>query len=126
MLVAARWRLAARTPAWQAPGAVPLSNPCLAPAGCREEGEKFNVWVAYLNMENLYGSEDASLALLSRALAHTDARRMYLAAVDIFERTHKEGLVEQCLKAMTRKFSDSAEVGRRRLLPLPLPLLRRC
>lgn len=47
---------------------------------CREEGEKFNIWVAYLNMENVYGSEEATLGLLSRALAHTDARKMYLAA----------------------------------------------
>lgn len=78
---------------------------------CREEDEKFNVWVAYLNMENLYGSEDATLALLSRALSHTDARRTYLAAVDIFERSQKGHLVEQCLKAMTRKFNDSVEVG---------------
>jgi rRNA biogenesis protein RRP5 len=77
-----------------------------------EEGEKFNVWVAWLNLENLYGTEDATLALLSRALTHTDARRMYLAALDIFQRTAKAGLAEQCLKAMTRKFSESAEVRR--------------
>lgn len=69
------------------------------------------MWVAYLNMENLYGSEEATLSLLSRALTHTDARRMYLAAVDVFERTGKGPLVEQCLKAMTRKFSNSPEVG---------------
>ena len=30
-------------------------------------------------MENLYGSEEGTLGLLGRALAHTDARRMYLA-----------------------------------------------
>ncbi len=48
-------------------------------ATCREEQERFNVWVAYLNMENLYGSEEGTLRLLSRALAHTDARKMYLA-----------------------------------------------
>ena len=70
------------------------------------------MWVAYLNMENLYGSEEATLALLSRALAHTDARRMYLAAVDIFERAGKGHLVEQCLKAMTRKFNASPDVSR--------------
>ena len=62
-------------------------------------------------MENLYGTEEATLQLLSRALSHTDPQRMYLAAVDIFDRSNKEGLVEQCLKAMCRKFSDSPEVG---------------
>ncbi|KAI3436621.1 hypothetical protein D9Q98_006038 [Chlorella vulgaris] len=87
-----------------------LADRALQTISYREEDEKFNVWVAYLNMENLYGSEDATLALLSRALSHTDARRTYLAAVDIFERSQKGHLVEQCLKAMTRKFNDSVEV----------------
>ena len=66
-------------------------------------------------MENLYGTEEATLQLLSRALAHTDPQRLYLAAVDIFDRSSKEGLVEQCFKAMCRKFSDSPEVGARLL-----------
>ena len=114
-------------------------------------------------------SDQATLALLSKALAHTDARRMYLAAVDIFDRTQvgaaswqgwrmpvtgevacccrcrlslgtatsvlqpmmsvaapadgwlltclryarwpqKDNLVEQCLKAMTRKFNENPDV----------------
>jgi hypothetical protein len=68
-------------------------------------------------MENLYGTQEATLQLLSRALAHTDPQRMYLAAVDIFGRSNKEGLVEQCLKAMCRKFNDSPEVGVGGVLP---------
>jgi rRNA biogenesis protein RRP5 len=76
----------------------------------REDGERFNIWVAWLNLENLHGTEDATLSLLSRALTHTDPRRMYLAAVDVFERTQRAHLVEQCLKAMTRKFGEEVEV----------------
>lgn len=76
----------------------------------REEGERFNVWVAWLNAENAYGTEEGTLQLLNRAITHTDARRMYLAAVDVFERTQKAALAEQCLKAMCRKFSGSKEV----------------
>jgi rRNA biogenesis protein RRP5 len=97
--------------------ACPMSPPCPAtrkgtnPRPSRMDHEKFNVWVAQLNLENLYGSEDSTLQLLSKALAHTDARRMYLAATDIFEKSGKGKLVEQCLKAMCRKFSENAEVG---------------
>lgn len=90
-----------------------LPTPPAGPRVCRwrrEEGERFNVWVAYLNTENLYGSEEGTLQLLSRALAHTDARKMYLAAVDIFDRTDRAGLAEQCFKAMCRKFGENAEV----------------
>jgi rRNA biogenesis protein RRP5 len=76
----------------------------------REENEKFNVWVAWLNAENAYGTEESTLALMHRAMTHTDARKMYLAAVDIFDRTEKAALVEQCLKAMCRKFSEAMDV----------------
>lgn len=76
----------------------------------REEAEKFNVWVAWLNTENSYGTEESTLQVLNRAMTHTDARKMYLAAVDVFERTGKTSLVDQCLKAMCRKFSDSIDV----------------
>ncbi|GAB4820753.1 hypothetical protein N2152v2_007799 [Parachlorella kessleri] len=87
-----------------------LADRALQTINYREEGERFNVWVALLNLENLYGSEEATLGLLGRALSHTDPRRMYLAALDIFDRTGKEGLAEQCLKAMCRKFSENVEV----------------
>jgi len=76
----------------------------------REEGEKFNIWVAWLNAENMYGNEEGSLQLLHRALTHTDPRRMYLAAVDIFDKTAHTDLAEQCLKAMCRKFSAAPDV----------------
>ena len=87
-----------------------LAERALAAIHYREEGEKFNIWVAWLNLEVAYGSEEAALALLGRALCHADARRMYLAGVDVFERAGKGGLVEDCLKAMCRKFADSPEV----------------
>lgn len=56
-----------------------------APPPGREEGEKFNVWVAWLNLENAYGSqptpEKAAMDLLKRALQYTDHKKMYLAAL---------------------------------------------
>lgn len=76
----------------------------------REDAEKFNVWVAWLNAENLYGTEEGTLQLLGRALTHTDARHMYLAALDIFDRTDKTELAENCLKAMCRKYSAAPDV----------------
>ncbi len=52
---------------------------------CSEEGEKFNVWVAWLNLETAYGTqpspEEAAMGLLRRALQYTDQKKMYLAAL---------------------------------------------
>lgn len=76
----------------------------------REEGEKFNVWVAWLNAENLYGTEERTAELLNKALNHTDGRKLYLAVLDIFDRTEKNAMAENVLKAMCRKYSGYPEV----------------
>ncbi len=51
--------------------------------------EKFNVWVALLNLENTYGQppEEAAASLLARALQYSDQKKMYLAALAVFQRT---------------------------------------
>ena len=52
---------------------------------CREEREKLNVWVAYLNLENTYGSppDEAVMKLFQRALQHADQKKLYLALLTI-------------------------------------------
>ncbi|BDA47226.1 probable protein RRP5 homolog [Coccomyxa sp. Obi] len=78
----------------------------------REEREKLNVWVAWLNLENLHGSppDEAVMKLFQRALPHTDSKKLYLALLTILERTSKEELAQQTLRAMTRKYATSAKV----------------
>ncbi len=58
---------------------------------CREEREKLNVWVAYLNLENIYGQppEDAVMKLFQRALQHVDQKKLYLALLAILENSNK-------------------------------------
>jgi hypothetical protein len=49
----------------------PVAERALAAIHYREEGEKFNVWLAWLNLENSYGTPDpaaALMALFNRAL----------------------------------------------------------
>ena len=57
----------------------------------REEGEKFNVWVAWLNLENLYGQPpgEAAMALFRGALPHVNQKRLYLALLAILQRTER-------------------------------------
>jgi rRNA biogenesis protein RRP5 len=60
------------------------------------------VWVALLNLENSYGQPpaEAAAALLARALQYTDAKKMYLAALGVFERT--PGREEQVRRGVGR------------------------
>ena len=79
----------------------------------REEGEKFNVWVAWLNLENVYGQptpEEAVMKLFQRALQYNDQKKMYMAALGIAERSSRTEMAGQMLKAMTKKFSTSTKV----------------
>ncbi|KAK9823324.1 hypothetical protein WJX72_001906 [[Myrmecia] bisecta] len=98
-------------------GARAVAEKALKTINYREEAEKFNVWVAYLNLENLYGSppDEAVMKLFQRALAYTDQKKLYLAMLGITERTNKEELSAQVLKAMTRKFGSSCKVWLRQL-----------
>ena len=64
--------------------------PCPWPG--REEREKFNVWVAWLNLESMHGTpepDQALMALFQRALQHCDQKKLYLALLGILERLSK-------------------------------------
>eukprot|EP00899_Mesostigma_viride_P026493 jgi/Mesvir1/7028/Mv09156-RA.1 len=78
----------------------------------REEGEKLNVWVAYLNLENKFGQppKEAVLKLFQRAVAASDPKKVHLALADLYERTQQNELAEELYKAMQRKFNTSAKV----------------
>ena len=84
----------------------------LATIGQREEAERFNVWVAYINLENIYGEppEEAVMSLMGRALQYTNQKKLYMAALSILQRTRRDGMCQQVLKAMCRKFPESAKV----------------
>lgn len=55
---------------------------------CREEGEKFNIWQARLNLEMQYGTppQEAVMKLFQRALSYTDQKKLYTALVNILEK----------------------------------------
>lgn len=55
----------------------------------REEQEKLNVWVALLNLENTYGTEESLQELFTEATQSNDAKTVYLRLVDIYERSGK-------------------------------------
>lgn len=95
-----------------------IAEKALQSIAYREEGEKLNVWVAYLNLESLYGQPDPteSLAkLFQRAQQYTDPKKLFLAMVGVCERTDKQELAQSVLKTMCRKFGGSCKVWGRHL-----------
>jgi len=83
----------------------------------REEGEKFNVWVALLNLEAAHGlptPDEALMATFSKAAPYCDQKRLYFALLGILRRPSpnpgRHELLSSTLRTMTKKFSGSAKV----------------
>ncbi|KAI8904014.1 hypothetical protein EDD86DRAFT_206747 [Gorgonomyces haynaldii] len=76
----------------------------------REEQEKMNIWVAYLNLENSFGTPDTLEKLFDRALQMNDPKKIYIHMAQIYERTNKLDLAETTFTKMSKKFNQSAKV----------------
>ena len=79
----------------------------------REQEEKHNVWVAYLNLEFEHGappSEEAAMALFRRGLPYNDSKRFHLALLSILRDKSKDDLAKEVLGTMCKKFRDDPEV----------------
>jgi rRNA biogenesis protein RRP5 len=75
----------------------------------REEQEKLNVWIAYLNLEHLYGTADSSKKVFARAIQYCDAETVYFQMARIYERT-KPAAAEELYSQMIKKFKHNPKV----------------
>ncbi|CAG8560739.1 2094_t:CDS:10 [Cetraspora pellucida] len=76
----------------------------------REEQEKMNIWVALMNLENNFGTDESLGDILKRALQACDQKKIYMLLVDIYERSDKKELAKQTYQTMLKKFSQSSKV----------------
>jgi rRNA biogenesis protein RRP5 len=58
----------------------------------REEQEKLNVWIAFLNLENVYGSDATLEETFQDAARHNDSKTIHLRLANIFDQTEKYGV----------------------------------
>ena len=55
----------------------------------REEQERLNVWIALLNLENIYGTEQTIEDTFKDAVRRNDAKTVYLGLATIFEQSER-------------------------------------
>lgn len=55
----------------------------------REEQEKLNVWVALLNLENMYGSQESLTKVFERAVQYNEPLKVFLQLADIYTKSQK-------------------------------------
>ena len=61
----------------------------------REEGEKLNVWVAWMNLENLYGSHEQLVKVFESALQQNEPLEVFFRLVAIYEQSNKMKVWEE-------------------------------
>ena len=82
----------------------------------REEAEKLNIWIALLNLENKYGTDDTLEVVFRDAARHNDSKTIHLRLASIFDETQRhdvsEGLrriVTTCLNAFPASHGTISE-----------------
>ncbi|KAH8801565.1 hypothetical protein F5884DRAFT_519221 [Xylogone sp. PMI_703] len=76
----------------------------------REETEKLNVWIALLNLENAYGSDDTTEEAFKRACQYNDAQEVHERMASIYIQSGKHDKADNLFQTITKKFSQSPEV----------------
>ncbi|KAI0652084.1 hypothetical protein C8Q79DRAFT_76749 [Trametes meyenii] len=76
----------------------------------REEQEKLNVWIALLNLENVYGTDESLESTFKDAARHNDSKTIHLRMAEIFEQSEKPEKAEEQFKKTAKKFSQSSKV----------------
>lgn len=76
----------------------------------REEQEKFNIWIAMLNLENTYGSDESLEETYKEACAYNDDKKINLRFAEILEKSGKLDKADDQWKRTTKKFGFSSKV----------------
>lgn len=76
----------------------------------REEGEKLNVIVAYLNLENKFGTPESLSRTFEKACQLHDPKKIHIQMVEIYSQNSQFELAEELHKKMVKKFSASCKI----------------
>lgn len=71
----------------------------------REEQEKMNIWIAILNLENSFGTDESLDESFKRSVQYMDSLTMHQKLIGIFELSEKFDKVDELYRVMTKKFA---------------------
>ncbi|CCM04209.1 uncharacterized protein FIBRA_06375 [Fibroporia radiculosa] len=76
----------------------------------REEQEKMNIWIALLNLENTYGTEETLETTFRDAARHNDSETIHLRLASILDQSGKTDRAEEQYQRTCKKFGQSSDV----------------
>lgn len=87
-----------------------IAERALKTINIREENEKLNIWVAYLNMENAFGTDETLDEVFRRSCEYADKKKMHSHLVSILIKSGKYDKADGLFQTMLKKFSQSCKV----------------
>ena len=72
----------------------------------REEQEKMNIWIALLNLENTFGTEESLDEVFKRSCQYMESIIMHQKLVGIYIMSEKFERADELYKVMTKKFGQ--------------------
>ncbi|KAF2667132.1 nucleic acid-binding protein [Microthyrium microscopicum] len=87
-----------------------IAERALKTINMREEDEKMNVWIALLNLENTYGSDESVDDAFKRACSFNDKQEMHQRLVSIFIESGKHDRAENLFQSMTHMKDITAQI----------------
>lgn len=76
----------------------------------REEQEKLNIWIALLNLENSFGTDESLDEAFKRAVQYMDSLTMHQKLIGIYQLSEKFDKADALYQTMTKKFSKNVSV----------------
>ena len=84
-----------------------IAERALKTINIREEGEKLNVWVALLNLENTYGSEDSLDDVFKRACQYNDSEDIHERLISIYIQSGQHQKADNLFQAAIKKHTQT-------------------
>lgn len=76
----------------------------------REEQEKMNIWIALLNLENTFGTDDTLEETFKRSCQYMDSLIMHQKLVSIYTMSEKFRKADELYKVMCKKFGKNVSI----------------
>ena len=74
------------------------------------EEDKYNLWVAYMNLENNFGTQETLEKVIKRALEVNDRLRVYLQLIGIYQNSKKYQYIEDIYKQLCKKYNTQVKI----------------
>ncbi|RMD43542.1 hypothetical protein DV735_g1530, partial [Chaetothyriales sp. CBS 134920] len=87
-----------------------IGERALKSIGLGEDSEKLNVWVALLNLENVYGDDTTLDGVFKRACEFNDPQEMHARLASIYIQSGKKEKADEMFQTMLKKFTQDPKV----------------